>query len=813
MVIRERTTSFAAMLKNTSDSVPACYHCGEFCEDELIEFDEKPFCCNGCKMVYEILDENDLCNYYDLQNSPGITLKNRNYDQKFAYLDNKEIQNQLLNFSSDTLNKIVFVVPAIHCSSCIWLLEHLDRLRQGIKYSRVNFVRKEVAIDYNPQIISLKTIVELLATVGYEPEINLQNATKSKSKKENRKLYLQIGVAGFCFGNIMMLSFPEYFGFEGLDDTVRAFITYLNILISLPVVFYSASGYFTSAYKGLQQKYINIDVPIAIGVIALFTRSLYEILSQSGPGYLDSLAGLVFFLLIGKWFQSRTYESLSFERDYKSYFPLAVNKITNEGSEMVQITKLKTHDIIEVRNQEIIPGDAELLSSKASIDYSFVTGEAEAIEKQQGDYIYAGGRQVGSAIQLQIKKPVSQSYLTQLWNNEAFGEENAYDSLIDKISKYFTIAVLFIAIASAAYWYFVNPSHILNAFTAVLIVACPCALSLATPFTLGNVMTIFGGHKLYLKHMSVIEKLWNINTLVFDKTGTLTKTDQSQLSFIGNELSNKDKNLIASLVVHSTHPLSRAIKTALGQEGVVSKQITNFKELEGKGIEAIIDGWPMKLGSASFVEVNGSNSPSLAAQVHIKIGNDYKGYFNIKPSYRAGLTQLVTALKHKFKLVVLSGDNDSEKENLRKFFPSDAQFIFNQKPAQKLSYIKTMQGKGHNVLMLGDGLNDAGALMQANVGFAVTEDVTAFTPACDAILYGKHLTCLATYLQFAKQSKKIILTSFAISFLYNIIGLSLAVTAQITPLFAAILMPLSSITVVAFATFAVRFMAYRLKLV
>ncbi len=277
-----------------------CYHCGELCDEELIEIGDKSFCCNGCKMVYGILEENDLCNYYDLQNSPGVNLKKRNYVEKFAYLNTPDIQNKLLNFSSEKLNKIVFVVPSIHCSSCIWLLEHLDRLREGIKYSRVNFVRKEVAIDYDPGIISLKTIVELLATVGYEPEINLQNATKAKSKKENRKIYLQVGVAGFGFGNIMLLSFPEYFGFEGLDDTVRLFITYLNILISLPVVFYSASNYFISAYKGLQQKYINIDVPIIIGISTLFVRSLYEIISQSGPGYLDSLAGLIFFLLIGK---------------------------------------------------------------------------------------------------------------------------------------------------------------------------------------------------------------------------------------------------------------------------------------------------------------------------------------------------------------------------------------------------------------------------------------------------------------------------------------------------------------------------------
>ena len=797
---------------STTKIIEKCYHCGELCEDELVEFDSKPFCCNGCKMVYEILNENDLCNYYDLQNTPGIKLKSRNYDHKFGYLDNEDIQKQLLNFSSDSVNKITFFIPVIHCSSCIWLLEHLDRLREGVTYSRVNFVRKEVSIDYDPAVISLKKIVELLATIGYEPEINLQNATKSKSKKENRKLYLQIGVAGFAFGNIMMLSFPEYFGFEGLDDAVRTFISYVNILISIPVVLFSASGYFISAYKGLQQKYINIDVPITIGVAALFIRSLYEILSQSGPGYLDSLAGLIFFLLIGKWFQSRTYDSLSFERDYKSYFPLAVSRISESGSEMVQITELIENDLIEVRNQEIIPGDAELISADASIDYSFVTGEAEAIKKQQGDYIFAGGRQVGSTIRLRIKKAVSQSYLTQLWNNDAFNEENSYDSLIDKISKYFTIAVLVIALASAGYWYIYEPSNILNAFTAVLIVACPCALSLATPFTLGNAMTILGSNKLYLKHMSVMEKLWNITTIVFDKTGTLTRSDVAKLKFVGNPLSVGDTKLIGSVVAHSTHPLSRAIKQHLALVEVF-ETVENFDEIEGKGISAFIADSKIRIGSASFIGKKSKKGKFEYSEVHVKIGEEYKGYFSIQSSYRNGLTDLIKKLDAMYNLIVLSGDNGSEEGNLKQIFSNKAQFVFNQKPEQKLDFIAEQQLKGEEVLMLGDGLNDAGALKKADVGFAVTEDVTAFTPACDAILYGQNISSLHTYLTFTRLSKKVILASFTISFLYNLVGLSLAVSANITPLFAAILMPLSSITVVAFATFAVRFIAFRQKLI
>lgn len=794
-----------ARLKEIKEEVITCYHCGETCEEELIEFDDKAFCCNGCKMVYEILDENDLCNYYDLQNSPGISLKNRGFEEKFAFLDNKEIQEKLLNYSSENLNKIVFHVPAIHCSSCIWLLEHLHTLREGIINSRVNFVRKELSIDFNPAVISLKTVVELLATVGYEPEINLQNATETKTKSENRRLFLQIGIAGFAFGNIMMLSFPEYLGFEGLNENIQRFMTLANVGLSLPVVLFSASNYFVSAYKGLAQRYVNIDVPIALGIATLFLRSLYDIITYSGPGYLDSLAGLVFFLLIGKWFQSKTYESLSFERDYRSYFPLAVNKIIDGEKQVVQVTELVEGDLIEVRNREVIPADAILMSAEAAIDYSFVTGEAEAIQKTNGDRIYAGGRQVGHPIQLQIIKEVSQSYLTQLWNSDTFQQHSKYDTLIDNISKYFTFGVLLIASITGVYWFWFEPANILNAVTAVLIVACPCALSLATPFTLGNAMAILGRHKLYLKNTNILEQLWNVTLIVFDKTGTLTKGTSGNVHFHGL-LTQADKNLIAATASGSTHPLSRMIVA----ETISSSHInpTVFEELGGQGLKGVVNGHTVLLGSAKWVTGNSYPSPDNATTVYLSIDGEEKGYYTFGNVYRQDIDAAITDLS-KYKLAVLSGDNESEMEKLADFFPSGSAMAFKQKPEDKLEFIKSKQEGGDKVVMFGDGLNDAGALKQAEVGIAVTEDISAFTPASDAILFGGNFHLMGKYLKFAKSTKKIIIASFTISFIYNLVGLSFAVTANLTPLFAAILMPLSSITVVAFATFVVRGLAYK----
>ncbi len=799
-----------------------CFHCGDLCREDHVIFEEKDFCCNGCKTVYEILKENDLCNYYDLENSPGITLKSRDFGDKYNYLDNSEIQEQVLDFKDGNTAKVNFYIPVIHCSSCIWLLENLYKLKEGIRYSRVNFTKKEVYIDFNPNEISLKEVVMTLSTLGYEPFISLEQEEKKTRKSINRSLIIKIGVAGFSFGNIMLLSFPEYFGFEGIDDVlIRKFILWLNVLLSLPVVFYCSTDYFKSAYAGLKQKYINIDVPISLGIITLFVVSFSHVIFNLGPGYFDSLAGLLFFLLIGRWVQNKTYEGLSFERDYRSYFPLAVNRLENEKEEAVPVKNLKKSDIIRVRNGEIIPADSILLSKEANIDYSFVTGESDAVQKKKDDLIYAGGRQAGPSVLLQVQKPVSQSYLTQLWNNEAFKkEENSeFESLVNRISKYFTISVLFIALTGLSIWLAIDMDKAWFVFTAVLIVACPCALSLSTPFTLGNTMNVFGRNHLYLKNTLVIEKLTHVSHIVFDKTGTLTENYSGRITYEGKPLTKNESTWVTGLASNSTHPLSRKLIKQQDLSEFSLSEIKNYQEIRGKGIQGEVDGHHIKIGSLQFL--NGktpafnliSASEKEGTSAFISVDGEIKGAFRISNVYRKNIKRLIKNLSDRYKFSVLSGDHEGEKEALEKIFPRNTSMFFNQKPEDKLKYINTLQEKGEDVLMLGDGLNDAGALVKSNTGIAVTEDITSFTPASDAILDAERLSDLDSFLRFSVTSRKIIYLSFVISLLYNIIGMGFAIFGKLTPIIAAILMPASSISVVFFATFAVNTMAKIRKLI
>ncbi|OBX25616.1 Cu+-exporting ATPase [Gelidibacter algens] len=786
-----------------------CFHCGDPCDASTIIFDEKSFCCQGCKTVYEIFSENDLTCYYDLQSNPGTTPKD--IQGKYDFLSQQNIIDKLVEFDDGKSQIVTLYIPQIHCSSCIWILENLNKLNTNISSPQVDFGKKTVRLQFNSETYSLKEVVILLSSIGYEPYISLADFSTGKNHV-NRSLIYKLGIAGFAFGNVMFLSFPEYFEVnEFWLEQYKPLFRWLMFAFSLPVVFYAASDYFISAYKGLRAKILNIDVPIALGIVVLFLRSTVDIMFDLGSGFFDSLTGLLFFLLLGKFFQQKTYSFLSFERDYKSYFPIAITKILKNGTEQpVQVYDIEKGDRLLIRNEELIPVDGVLIKGKAKIDYSFVSGESEAVRKESGDKLFAGGKQTSGSIEMEALKSVEQSYLTQLWGNDVFNKtkEDDFTTLTNVISKRFTIVVLSIAFVSTTFWLFADSSKALNVFTSVLIIACPCAIALAAPFTLGNMLRIFGKHKFYLKNATVIEQMAAIDTIIFDKTGTITSNKQSTATYEGLSLSPSEEILLKNTLRGSNHPLSRTLYSLLNQNDIIT--LDQFEEHLGQGIEGVHQQDSIKIGSANFVGKT-NEMALLNTSVHISSNNDYKGKYTFYNSYRKGLSQLFNKLKKHYDLAILSGDNEGELENLKKLLPVKTKMLFNQKPEDKLHYIKYHQSEGAKVMMIGDGLNDAGALAQSNVGIALSENVNVFSPACDAILDADKFNNLGNFIKLSKSAIKIVKWSFVLSFMYNVVGVYFAVTGQLAPVIAAILMPLSSISVVVFTTLATNWTSRRLR--
>ncbi|QDP85066.1 HAD-IC family P-type ATPase [Chryseobacterium sp. SNU WT5] len=779
-----------------------CFHCGQNIEKERIAFDEKTFCCNGCKSVYEILNMNDLGNFYELNKRSGIRPNNENAGQ-FDYLDTPEVFTKVTDFSEGNTSLVTFKIPVIHCSSCIWLLESLQTLNENINYSQVNFTRKNVQISFNHNELKLSELAKFLTNLGYKPVINLETAEK-KEEHFDKTLVIKLAIAGFAFGNGMFLSYPEYaeqvmgttdFWMEQYKNLFR----FTMFLLATPVVLYSASDYFKSAWFGLKNKIVNIDVPIVLGVLMLYGRSIYEVLTDYGPGYFDTLCGLLFFMLLGKLFQKRTYDALSYDRDYKSFYPIAVTKVDFSGKQQnILLNELNVGDRIMVRNQEIIPVDAILIQGEGNIDNSFITGESASIPKKPGDKIFAGGKQVGSVLELEVIKTVNQSYLTQLWNKEAFKKfETGLDTMTNDISKYFTFVILGITLLAGIYWGQQDFEKMFQVVAAILIVACPCALALSAPFTLGHIMRIMGRNKFYVKDTLTIEKLSKIDTLVFDKTGTITHNKKATILFEGPEMQEFDLKNLKSLLKNSNHPLSKSLYDFLEIDDEYFL-IENFVETAGKGYFATLRGKSYKIGSASFT---GQPSKNLETAVYISCENHFLGKYIFTNEYRENTSGMFSELKD-YQLNILSGDNSSEEDYLKKLVPTVAMMKFNQSPEDKLNFIRELQDQHQKVAMMGDGLNDAGALKQSNVGIAVADDTHSFTPSSDVIMAGEKMNELKKYFDLSKDAVKIVKFTFAISLFYNVIGLSFAVTGHLSPLVAAVLMPISSISVVIFTSLA-----------
>ena len=788
-----------------------CIHCGADCGKNPVAWNGLNFCCNGCKTVYQLLHENKLYNYYKLEETPGVKVETTEFGNKYAFLDNQEVKEKLITFTEGNISKVKFFVPVIHCASCIWLLENLEKLNKGIRYSFVNFTKKEVDVTFDESVISLRQLVELLSSIHYIPDLSQSLSDKTEDKQSYKKLLYKIGVAGFVFINVMTYSLPAYFNGEPLDDKLQSVLSILSYILVIPVVFYSGSDYYISAFKNLIKKNISIDLPIALGIIVLFLVTTYEIFVTGGSGYCDSLSGLIFFMLVGKWYQSKTYEALSFERNYKSYFPIAVTKINKQIEESILLEKIEVDDELIIRNKELIPADSVLVEGEGQIDYSFVTGESSPVIKKTNDFIYAGGRQMGGIIKIRVQKEVNQSHLTKLWNQDKSYEKpsDSLKTLSDKISQYFTVIIIIIALAGFAYWMWRGETHTaIFVFTSVLIIACPCALALSIPFTFGNSMRIFGKSGLYIKNTSVIEKMSHISAVVFDKTGTLTRPNETKITYNGEPLSVEETEAVFSLTKQSTHPLSNAISDSYHLLKYNAPE--HFVEVAGRGIFGKVNNLNVKIGSEEYVCNKTGNGFQKSSVVFVSVNEKIKGFYTISNQYREGFEQVLESLKSRFKLYLISGDNDAEAKNLSGFFEKD-KMLFNQKPGDKAEFIQNLQEKGETILMTGDGLNDAGALMQSDVALTVADKVYHFSPASDAVLEAGQFQRLANFIRFTRTSLNIVKLSFTISFFYNVIGISIALTGNLSPVIAAILMPISSVSVVAFATIATR-LAGRVKL-
>lgn len=759
-----------------------CAHCG-LPASESIEENGLHFCCHGCKTAHTFLADFPVCEIPGQQNPLN--------ESELHWLDNPEVLQKFLIGKQGNAVRVRLQIPNIHCASCVQVLEHLYRKKHGILASQVNFLKKEIEISFQPEVLTFSELAQYLNGLGYAPSLSAPESRKRIS--ESLLWTLRMAVAGFCAGNIMLLSFPEYLGLD--DVSYRHFFGWINLALAMPAVFFSGWIYLESVYRAVTKRVLNIDVPIGVGMIATLILSIYEIVSQTGAGYLDSLTGLIFFLLIGRWVQNQTFQFLSFERDFRSYFPLSILRLEGEREVSILSTDIKSGDKLRIRHGEIVPCDGVLMYGDARIDYSFVSGESDPIVVLPGERLMAGGKQTSGSLVMVAEKEMSRSQLVTLWNNPVFQKEGkpGMRTFSDQVAFWFTPIILAVAIGVAVFWAFQDPSKSLHSFLAVLIIACPCTLSLAYPMALGNTMRLWGKTGFFLKNADVVERLAQTNTLVFDKTGTLTNSLGVAVSFEGFPLADGETKAIAAVLSASHHPLSQAVAQYLHVDQKPS--VVKFREEKGQGVSGEADNLAIRAGSASFVGL--LDEKAGGSRVHISINGSYRGVFRITSAPQPFVESMLKRLSLTFNLHLLSGDHEEGQNYWRSLFSGlSGTSRFSQKPDSKLNYIQSLQKTGARVAMVGDGLNDAGALRQADAGIAIASTAHQFTPGSDAILLAEKLSFLPRYFQHAKRTMIVVRFCFFVSVVYNVIGLSYAIQGDLQPIVAAILMPVNSLTVV-----------------
>ena len=684
-----------------------------------------------------------------------------------------------------------WVLPDMHCVQCVSSLEKLPEWLDGVWRSEVDFSRKTIQVQFNPQEIASDALEEQLRKMGFPPL--LQSAEKAAKTRAMRPLIGRLAVAGFVFGNVMMMSLADYLG--GASFRASGFVDGFKLwsmVLTLPVLFYSAAPFFKKAWTGLRQGALNLDVPVVMGIVTLTIQSVM----MEGLGYFDSLSGLVFFLLLGRWYQSERQAKLFQEHTLEAWLPF---KVTQKGPEgglaLIPISAIEQGMTLRIHHGEVLPADGVLVGKKpALVDKAFLTGESWPVAVLTGEPLMAGTRNTGAAIEMRVLKSVSQSELMQMWNSDAFQKDmrSSLSSPIDRIAKHFTWVVLLLAFAGWWAWW-PNVEMAWRVFASVLIVACPCALALSVPFAYGATAKHMGALGFFLKHVDVVERFASLKHLVFDKTGTLTASQDFSVEWSPQAKVAPDAmRALAVLTSQSAHPISRALFAWVDQT-TDDAELLDFKEHPGKGVEGRWKGAQWRLGSTDFVRLKAHNEGSKS-RVHLFRNDVHQGSFSLTRPLRPGMSEQLSSLAEGgCEVHLLSGDSPEERGRFSRWFALD-HMHFRQTPAQKMAHIESLSREG--VAMVGDGLNDAGALKKATLGLAVVDQLHAFSPASDALVEAHSLSRLPEAIRLAKQGRKTVVILLGVSVLYNGVGMVFALQGWLTPLVAAVLMPLSSLTVV-----------------
>ncbi|WP_161597707.1 heavy metal translocating P-type ATPase [Fluviispira multicolorata] len=767
-----------------------CLHC----QNSLITKRVKnSFCCKGCYSVYYFLKSHDLNKYYEIMKLVG----------KHPTQVDEVNDSHFLIFRDESLNSIFkikdekwgFFVPEVKCAACIWLIEKILSRDSNIYGVSVSLLERTVSFSFkNENEKSLEQTARLLISAGYDVlPLPFLSSKEFRSKYEKERIK-DIAVAGFAFGNVMIFAASSYFGlYFGIETHINKLFIILSMIITVPTVVYAGRSFFINSVRALKNKIVHIDMTISFALIVSLIVSIYETIMNSGKVYYDTITGLIFLLLVGRYFHEKS-----------------INKAKELGESIKNILPteaytIKKGDILIVPIGKEFLADGRIIEGETEVNEASLSGEEYPVVKKVSDFVLAGSQNILKPVKIIAEKTGTETWISSLENliGAAKSRKSHIESVMEKILPHFTYFTIFSSFIASFVWYFIDKTQALDVFVAILIISCPCALALATPLAMSSALKKLWENGVIVKSSETIETISKINTLIFDKTGTLT---EGNLNIINHICLNKDKfalkspeeeeilNAIAQITKHSLHLVSKAItKKYLKSELNIS--LTDIEEYAGKGMLAFLNGIEIRIGKASFVGLKEDNSSSEFC-TYAKY-EQFFFKFILSETIRVDAKEFIQYLdKRNIESYILSGDRKESVRKIAEALNVKAENCFSSLlPFEKLEYLESLQKSGRYVMAIGDGVNDAAMLAKAHVGIAAHGGVDIALHSSDLFLRKHEMSLLKKTFEYSKYVKRTLIILFSVSLFYNGIVVILASLGFVNPLFAALFMPFSSLTV------------------
>ncbi|GAB2180556.1 heavy metal translocating P-type ATPase [Denitratisoma sp. agr-D3] len=799
-----------------------CYHCGlpiPAGVDFSVAIDGSPreMCCIGCQAVAEAIIAGGHGDYYRhrdaMPESPREALPAAL--QELGVFDHPDVQKGFVRPVGESEAEASLILEGITCAACVWLNEsHISR-QPGVTGVEINYATRRARVRWDTRKTQLSKILEAIAAIGYRAHPYDAGKSEQLARKERKSALWRLFVAGFGMMQVMMYAIPVYLADDGtMTADIEQLMRWASLLLTIPVVLYSSAPFFSNALRDMRLRRVGMDVPVALGVGAAFVASLWATVSGHGEVYFDSVTMFVFFLLTGRYLEMmarqkavRGVETLS------RAMPAFANRLTAYpalDTDRVVVSDLVVGDRVLVRPGETIPADGRVVSGDSAVDESLLTGESLPINRREGDGVTGGSVNTSSPLVVQVTRVGEQTRMAAIARlmERAATEKPRMVLTADKIAARFVSALLLLAVVTAAVWLRIDPDRALLVFISVLVVSCPCALSLATPAVLTVATGVLASRGLLVARGHAVETLARVDTMVFDKTGTLT-VGQPVLRAV-HPYGGQDEAAVLAVAVAmeqaSEHPLARALVEGHGQQGRVElPTIESIKSVTGSGVEARVAGDTCRLGRIGFVaELHGQPLPAdmeaLRAEGRLLIalgnGRGWLGFFVLEDALRpSAMKALARLARLKIGTLIMSGDTQASAERIAAE-TGIVRALGGLSPEAKHAELLRLQKTGAVVAMVGDGINDAPVLAQAQVSIAMGEGTDLARAQGDMVLLGGDLDVLADGVALARATMRIVKQNLVWAFAYNFLAIPFAMAGWVTPWMAGIGMSASSLFVV-----------------